>query len=268
MKPSQSPESYVYEESPESRGDRRNPSGSETLTALRSDLSRFYRLNHKLRSLNNAPGHERPDAMVSKLNRMLQAQGLGGRNGGSESRAYFVTDGREVLLVANSVVDGKEVSSRQALAEAFEKIDRLIADPFTVALAGYESRIGSISAEYAEATNDVFRGVDAVMNFTGKIAKKVGSEGWEGADASYERRVAAVRGEASETVRLFEKHYAKRLESIGKDRITSGNLTSDERQELAILQTQKVRFEKLKGAKLESPPWITAAVAKEILTPE
>lgn len=258
----------MFEESSDSRGGRNPVGGAESLSALRGDLSRFYRLNHKLRALNSAPGHERPDAMVNRLNRMLRTQGLGGSNSGESSKAYFLTDGKEVLLVANSVVDGREVSSRQALADAFAKIDRILADPFTSALSDYEGRIREISAEYADNTNDAFRLADGFLNLTGKVAKAVGKEGWEGADASYGRRIDSVRNEASATVRLFEKYYAERLGAIGKEKINSGKLSAPEREELALLETQKARFEKLKGAKLESPPWITVEVAKQILTKE
>jgi len=66
-----------------------------------------------------------------------------------------------VVLVANTVAEGKEISSRDAICEAFAKIDKLLADPFSTALAGYDKEMKDISSSYQENTNDAFRVMDA-----------------------------------------------------------------------------------------------------------
>ena len=71
-----------------------------------------------------------------------------------------------MVLVANTVAEGKDVSSREAVYEAFARIDKLLADPFSAALSSYDQRIKEISSDYAENTNDAFRVIDAGMNAT------------------------------------------------------------------------------------------------------
>ena len=105
--------------------------------------------------------------------------GIGGTNGAEESKAYFVTNGKEVVLVANTVVEGKEIQSRDAIFEAFAKIDRLLADPFSEALRNGEERVRGISSSYAENTNDLLRVGDLAANVSGSAAKFFGFKGWE-----------------------------------------------------------------------------------------
>lgn len=267
MQQKSAPEStYLFEEEAhhEKTGKKEISSG-ETLTNLRTDLSRFYRLNQKLRSINRTEGAENPAKTVEKLNRMLKSNGIGGVNGGPESKAYFVTNGKEVVLVANTVAEGKEITSRDAVYEAFAKIDKLLADPFSKALSSYDEGIKSISSEYSEDTNDAFRVMDAGMNLSGSAARMLGFKGWEGGNKSYERRVDGVKTEAQAMGKLFERFYAERLESIGSERINSGNITKEEREELAVLESQKLRFEAVNGKKLSSPPWMTVELTKFIL---
>ena len=98
------------------------------------------------------------------------------------------------------------------------------------------------------------------------MAKFFGGKGWEGGNKSYERRIDSVKDEAKGMKSRFEKYYAERLESIGKERINSGDITQGEREELAVLQAQKTRFEKISGETLASPPWLTVELTKFILT--
>ncbi len=170
---------YLFEEESGREKTGKNPVSSESLTSLRTDLARFYRLNQKLRSINRVSAAENPDKTVERLNGMLKRGGIGGTNGAEESKAYFVTNGKEVVLVANTVVEGKEIQSRDAIFEAFAKIDRLLADPFSEALRNGEERVRGISSSYAENTNDLLRVGDLAANVSGSAAKFFGFKGWE-----------------------------------------------------------------------------------------
>lgn len=72
-----------------------------------------------------------------------------------------------------------------------------------------------------------------------------------------------MRDDVKKTAKIFERYYAERISAIGLDRIKSGDITPGERQELAVLESQKVRFEALSGAKLEAPESLTMFILKE-----
>lgn len=100
----------------------------------------------------------------------------------------------------------------------------------------------------------------------GSAARMFGFKGWEGGDKSYERQIDGVKEKARPMAKLFEKYYAERLQAIGPDRIKSKQITKEEQEEIAVLESQKLRFESLSGAKLSSPPWMTVELTKFILT--
>lgn len=72
-----------------------------------------------------------------------------------------------MVLVANTVVDGKPVSSRDAVLEAFSRIDAFVSDPFSQELATFESKVRDANREYHENTNDLYRIADALVNAIG-----------------------------------------------------------------------------------------------------
>lgn len=170
---------YLFEEESGHEKPGKGPMSSESLTSLRTDLARFYRLDQKLRSINRVSGADDPSKTVERLNGILKRGGIGGTNGSEESKAYFVTNGKEVVLVANTVVEGREVRSREAVYEAFAKIDRLLADPFTDVLRDGEERVRAVSSAYAEQTNDLRRVGDVATNVSGATVKLFGFKGWE-----------------------------------------------------------------------------------------
>lgn len=105
---------------------------------------------------------------------MLRKSGIGGANAGPESKAYFATNGSEVVLIANTVVEGKEVSSREAVLDAFSKIEGMLFDPFSEDLREAEGELRKINSEYGSEINDVNRAYDFVSNASGTLAKKFG----------------------------------------------------------------------------------------------
>lgn len=65
------------------------------------------------------------------------------------------------------MVDGKPVSSRDAVLEAFSRIDAFVSDPFSQELATFESKVRDANREYHENTNDLYRIADALVNAIG-----------------------------------------------------------------------------------------------------
>ena len=69
--------SFLFEEEVKTETvGKKEVSSGESLSNLRTDLSRFYRLNQKLRSINRVEGAENPAKTVEKLNRMLKTNGI------------------------------------------------------------------------------------------------------------------------------------------------------------------------------------------------
>jgi hypothetical protein len=187
---------------------------------------------------------------VDRLNSLLSKNGIGGKNGSEESRAYFALRGKDVVLVANTVVDGKEVSSRDKIAEAFSKIDAMLSDPFSKALTEFESRIDELNRDYQEGTNDVFRLMDTVVNLSGG----------RGGDRIYQGSIDSVRSVAAPTVAKFENFYLERMNAL-RPKIEAKTLSPAEMSELRVLESQKRRFSALMDSKLQSPEWVTKDVA-------
>lgn len=254
MAPNNAPEkNYVLEEVPaqSEKPERGGTSSTETLVGLRTDLAKFYRLNQKLRAINGAEKGNDAKKTVDQLNGILKSKGIGGENGGADSKAYFATNGKDVVLVANTMVDGKLVSSRDAIFEAFAKIDSYIADPFSQELSLMEGKIREINQNYQRSTNDIDRIADGLVNLIGG----------QGNDEKHQAKIDAIRASASPVWGRFYKTYYERHEQL-RPKIEAKTLSQAEATELRILQSQKNRFEAIFGAKLERPKWVTADVAE------
>lgn len=171
-------------------------------------------------------------------------------NGGPESKAYFTVRGKEVVLVANTIANGEEISSRKAIYEAFARIDELVSDPFSKTLSRLEAQMGEIHHNYQSSTNDVFRVMDTAVN----------AFGGEGGNAIYQRAIDKVRAEAAPHAGRFESRYFERMNSL-RPKIEAKNLSLQELAEVRLLESQKRRFDALMGMKLQTPEWITKDVA-------
>lgn len=266
MQQKSAPESgskYLFEEEFHHEKIGNHDVSKETVTSLRTDLSRFYRLERKLQSINRANGGENPQKAAERLNGMLRKSGIGGVNGGSESKAYFMANGKEVVLVANTVAEGKEINSRTAVLDAFSKIEGMLFDPFSEDLRTAEDDLRKINLEYGNEANDAKRVLDFAANTSGSVAKILGFKGWEGGDASFERRVETIKQRHAKMASLFQKYYVDTVASIGPDRIKAGTITEQERRDLSILEFQKKRYEAVTGAKLEVPESFVGYVLTE-----
>lgn len=155
-------------------------------------------------------------------------------NGGSESKAYFTVRGKEVVLVANTVANGEEVSSRKAIYEAFARIDELVSDPFSKALSRLEAQMVEINHNYQASTNDVFRVMDAAVN----------ALGGEGGNVAYQRSIDSIRAQAAPHAGRFESRYFERMNSL-RPKIEARNLSMQEVAEVRLLESQKRRFDAL-----------------------
>lgn len=137
-------------------------------------------------------------------------------------------------MVANTVVDGRPVSSRDAVLEAFNRIDSLISDPFSRELATLESQVRDVNREYHESTNDLYRIADALVN----------AIGGKGGDTKYEAKIDAVRKKTSLLAQNFNRIYFERMEVL-RPKIDAENLSPSEFAEVRVLESQKRRFEAL-----------------------
>lgn len=166
------------------------------------------------------------------MNGILKSKGIGGENGGTDSKAYFTTNGRDVVLVANTVVNGQSVSSRDAILDAFSKIDALIADPFSQELSKMEAKLREINHDYVSKTSDAGKIADMFVNFIGG----------EGEDTRHQASIDKVRLSASPIWAKFCKMYYERHEQL-RPKIESKSLSQAEAVEVRILESQKSRFE-------------------------
>ncbi|NCP76526.1 hypothetical protein GW830_00040 [bacterium] len=120
------------------------------------------------------------------LNTLLQKSGLGGNNGGTKDKAYFTKHDEQIVLVLNTVVDGREVDSFGDIQTILKLADNaLTKNPLDLKTSPekkemginekiqranrrfsmYEQQIQEMSSSYRENINDFLMAADATVDF-------------------------------------------------------------------------------------------------------
>lgn len=124
---------------------------------------------------------------MSILNALLQKSGLGGSNGWEDSKAYFTKHDGHIVLVLNTVVNGKKVDSFGDIQTILTTIESTLSkNPIpsktspekkeiwanekiyraNKRIMEYERQIQEINNSYRENTNDLLMAADAILHFT------------------------------------------------------------------------------------------------------
>lgn len=239
--------SYVMNEAvahSEKQGEYENRNHREILQSFQHNISHLDKMIQKINTLEK--GSIKNTDTINILNTLLQKKHIGGINGWAENKAYFKKHGDTIVLVLNTVVNGKKVDTMGDIDGILTKVDRLLIEN-TVAgkiensfkrLAQYERQMLEINTSYRENTNDWFMLRDSFVDaVSGESGRKIYTDNFQ----SIQRNIAQER----------EKLLAS---------LPSEELTLEDKRKLAFYQRQT---EDLLGRRLEDVQSFTGYLTKE-----
>ncbi|MDD5377364.1 MAG: hypothetical protein PHH16_04615 [Candidatus Gracilibacteria bacterium] len=260
MSKEQNPSYVMDEEIPHSEKQRNNHPEYNSGEVLKSFHHNVSHLDEMIKKVNDIEKNAVKNTdTLNILNTLLRRSGIGGTNGGKESKAYFAKHGEHIVLVLNTVVNGEKLSSIGDIGKILTKVDELLMiNPMNTGmtkerrelpgeekiqranrrLAQYESQIGEINSAYRENTNDLLMATDWAIDMTGgKSGKKI-----------YEDSLQSLQ-------KNIEKDYKSLLASFAGKK-----LSEEDAKKLALYRK---RAEGLLGKKLEDVQSFVGYLATE-----
>lgn len=218
---------------------------------LKDFQHRVHHLDRMLQTFNGKAYSGDKSALAQTLNGVLKSKNIGGENGGNEHKAYFHVDNGSVVLVVNTLVNGKTNNNVGDIESLLSEIDvafgkNTIEKKTPVQkdrekteahaslghteqfLTQHESSLRSINNTYREETNDIFMATDAVVEWTG------GTSGRQIYEKTYQNDQKIIH---TEYLRFLESFQGKNLNPSDRLRF----------------EFSKRRFNALLSGKIESP---------------
>ncbi|NDK19260.1 hypothetical protein GW819_00275 [Candidatus Gracilibacteria bacterium] len=253
--------SYVMKEetihSESQKNNQMEHNSGEILKSFHHNVSHLDAMIKKVNTFDN--NSIKNTDTVNILNTLLQKSGLGGNNGGTKDKAYFTKHDEQIVLVLNTVVDGREVDSFGDIQTILKLADNaLTKNPLDLKTSPekkemginekiqranrrfsmYEQQIQEMSSSYRENINDFLMAADATVDFFGGES---GKEIYEGNIHSIQKNI--------------EEDYKNLLVSF-----TGKELSVDEKKKLDFYGK---RVENLLGKKLEDVQSFTGYLITE-----
>ncbi|HBB27211.1 TPA: hypothetical protein DCZ36_01785 [Candidatus Gracilibacteria bacterium] len=214
--PKEQNSSYVMNEevfhSEKQRNNHTSHDSGEVLQSFQHHVSHLDTMIKKVNTLDE--NSIKNTDTISILNTLLQKSKLGGSNGGTENKAYFKKHEGQIVLVLNTVVNGKKIDSFGDINAILANIDTLlIKNPIdskispekkeiasgeklqraNKRLAQYGHQIEEINNSYRENINDWFMVRDAVVEATGgESGKKIYGENIQSIQKNIEKDYKAL----------------------------------------------------------------------------
>lgn len=212
---------------------------NEWLVVFRHNIQR---LNSVLQRLNQISDNKNIPNIEKALNEVLAKKGFGGENGGNTHQAYFHREGTSLLLIINTLIDGKPNSSIGDINTLLWEIDKVLPSSekiqenlvheniqssfrgYSTLLSRYENSLSKVNREYGEKYNTLSAGLWLL--------------GLDSEKNTHQRSMEDIQSKWATEYKKFLDYYQ------GKDLSP---------QEQKMFSFQKARFEELLARKLENP---------------